>query len=199
MFETLILGIFAVIFFLMFFAWEGYQAVKQEQARIMNSKVTSPRVAEIAARVMREDAVTPSEIRSLAASALAQSRGDDDMSGIEDDRETIAVGIELMCAMVHETAINKGWYDPNMPREFGTCIALIHSELSEALEVMRTGDVTTPDDNLPELSAVGVELADVLIRIADLCEANQINLAQCIVGKMQYNDSRADRHGGKNF
>ena len=51
---------------------------------------------------------------------------------------------------IHNTARAKGWWDE--PREDGTMIALMHSELSEALEALRAGNPA--DDKIPEYEAV---------------------------------------------
>lgn len=68
-------------------------------------------------------------------------------------------------------------------------IALIQSEASEALEGVRKGKM---DDHLPHLPSVNVELADVVIRLADFCYANNIDLERAIVEKLEYNAARAD-------
>ena len=44
---------------------------------------------------------------------------------------------------------------------------------------------------------VGVELADVVIRVLDLAEMLDIDLTGIILTKMKYNESRPYRHGNK--
>ena len=85
----------------------------------------------------------------------------------------------------HAIAKDHGWWDTE--RTFGDLIALVHSELSEALEAYRTWDHNSagmpaacdlepcphPPVTLDEESnPVGVasELADVVIRVADMAE-----------------------------
>lgn len=111
------------------------------------------------------------------------------------DKNIALWAIAHLCDEAYGTAKVKGWHDT--PREDGTLIALMHSELSEALEAMRKPD--KKDEHLPNMSAVGLELADVLIRIFDYCGSRKIDLAACVVAKMEYNDTRPHRHGGKKF
>ena len=68
----------------------------------------------------------------------------------------------------HAIAKDHGWWDE--PRTFGDCIALVHSELSEALEAYRVcGIVDCPHEHT-EGAGVAAELADVVIRVADMAE-----------------------------
>jgi len=76
-------------------------------------------------------------------------------------------GVRQAQELVHRTASNAGWYKnpktgENVDRNFGEVVALMHSELSEALEAHRKGLM---DDKLPHRSGVEVEFADCIIRI----------------------------------
>ena len=71
----------------------------------------------------------------------------------------------------------------------GTKLALIHSEVSEAMEGHRKGKM---DEHLPHLPSINVELADAYIRICDLAGAMNIDLGQAVAEKMAYNATRAD-------
>lgn len=83
----------------------------------------------------------------------------------------------------HDNAKSHGFWDN--PREFGTLIALIHSELSEALEADRHGD----------RAHVAEEIADVFIRMADLCGGLGIDIERAIRDKMHLNKMRPRLHG----
>lgn len=100
---------------------------------------------------------------------------------------------------VHALALRKGWWDtaPNIPEK----LALIHSEISEALECYResfhTGEMPTTISPSGKPEGFGVELADAVIRILDLCGYLGIDLEAEIELKHNYNATRPYRHGGK--
>ena len=106
----------------------------------------------------------------------------------------------------HRVGVAKGWWpvcaDAVTPgrecgRNDGELIALIHSELSEALEALRHGD--PPDDKVPEFRGAETEMADAIIRIMDMGVARGWRIAEALVAKMAFNETRPHRHGGKRF
>ena len=98
--------------------------------------------------------------------------------------------------MAYSNAVDKGWWKEE--RTFGELIALCHSELSEALEEYRNGnDLQTMYFIGDKPEGIPVELADVLIRIFDICGRNGIDLDEAVATKMMYNSTRPIRHGGK--
>jgi NTP pyrophosphatase (non-canonical NTP hydrolase) len=102
--------------------------------------------------------------------------------------------LSVLCEDVHQIARSKGWWD--VPRNDGELIALIHSELSEALEGLREG---SNDKHCPEFLSVEVELADCVIRIMDMCQAKRYRLADAMSAKIEFNKTREYKHGGKRF
>jgi NTP pyrophosphatase (non-canonical NTP hydrolase) len=96
-----------------------------------------------------------------------------------------------LAAEVH-AANARWWYDENgvrLQRNKGELIALMHSELSEALEGERKD---LPDDHLPHRRMAEVEMADVLIRLLDYCGAHGYDLQGACEEKLAYNAKRKD-------
>lgn len=92
----------------------------------------------------------------------------------------------------HSAALD-WWRDPatGEPRDrpFPEIVALMHSELSEALEAHRKA---LRDSHLPHRSGVEVELADLLIRVFDYAGAVHLDLDGAVREKLAYNVHRAD-------
>lgn len=125
-----------------------------------------------------------------------------------DHLETVAYqGLYDAQCLAHETATNTGWYnDPKtgdaIERNFGEVVALMHSELSEALEADRKDLM---DDKLPHRKGVEVEFADCIIRILDTAASLGLDVPGAVIEKNRYNRERADHklanraNGGKKY
>ena len=97
---------------------------------------------------------------------------------------------------IHENAVKHGWWEGGPEaRNIGELIALVHSELSEALEAMRHGN--PPDEHLPQFDNMTVELADAVIRIMDMASGLGLRLGEAIEAKHRYNIQREYKHGKK--
>lgn len=134
--------------------------------------------------------------------------------------------INQMASYIHGVAKAKGWWEK--PREAGTIHMLIVSEIAEATEEARKNTppvyvinhegkpaevvlelesfiysstdkdgVTTRTPIKPEGELI--ELADAMIRIMDYCAFKGWDLEKALHVKIQYNEGRAHRHGGKAF
>lgn len=98
-----------------------------------------------------------------------------------------------MTKKLHDTAVSKGFWEDKC--NDGEKIALMHSELSEVLEGIRHGN--PPDDKIPEFSSAEAELADTIIRIMDYAGHKGFRLAEAIIAKNNYNETRPYKHGKK--
>ena len=100
----------------------------------------------------------------------------------------------------HAIAVSKGWWDED--RNIGELLALVHSEVSEALEEWRDNHPVTEirwegSDQFYKPIGFAMQLADVLIRVADLAVSDGIDLNEALKVKSAYNATRPWRHGGK--
>lgn len=118
---------------------------------------------------------------------------------VEEKRVDVRDHLEDMQRKVTEWCERKGWKgEGSAPVTFGDTMALLHSEVSEALEAYRDwglADATIGEGLKPE--GVGSEFADVLIRLLDDCDRYGVDLRFEFERKMAYNEKRPYQHGGR--
>lgn len=91
--------------------------------------------------------------------------------------------VNELSQICHSIAKEKGFWDEK--RNIGEALMLVVTELAEAMEAHRIKD----DDNFKE------ELADVFIRLFDLCGGLGIDIESSIDNKCQKNKTRPYKHG----
>ena len=106
-----------------------------------------------------------------------------------------SLSIDEICESAYKTSVDKGWHE-NYP-SFPESCALIHSEVSEALESFRENGMFDWTGNNGKPEGVTSELADVIIRICDVAKTHNLPLEDIIKHKLEYNKTRSYRHGGK--
>ena len=96
----------------------------------------------------------------------------------------------------YRNAVSKGFWGAE--RNFGEMVALMHSELSEALEAHRAGEPEFYLDANGKPEGTSVELIDCLIRILDTLQRRipeEFTVEDILRAKMQYNSGRQMMHG----
>lgn len=132
----------------------------------------------------------------------------EELLNLTDEEDLAYRGLRAVARLAHKTASDAGWYrDPQtgkgIDRNFGEVVALMHSELSEALEADRKGLMS---DKLPGIDGRAEEFADCIIRILDTAAAKGLDVAGALILKNRYNRQRADHKlenrsatGGKKY
>ena len=106
------------------------------------------------------------------------------------DRSITLSVLDELIKECHSNSKDKGFWDGKVPATCaGEKIALMHSELSEALEVCRFKSESNREQLLAE------EFADCIIRIFDFAGAANLPLADELLRKMTYNRTRPPMHG----
>ena len=100
---------------------------------------------------------------------------------------------------VHKNAVQHGWYDGQSVKNFGELLMLVVTEVAEVMVEYRNGRLMreTYVNEKGKMCGIPSELADIVIRVMDICGYYEIDLEQAIAEKHEYNKSRPYKHGGK--
>ena len=110
---------------------------------------------------------------------------------------SLAECVNLLQSVCHGASKASGWWtDLNTGQPIQLTKTLISEKLmlivTEVAEAMEGNRKDKMDDHLPHRKMLEVELADAVIRIADLAGALDLNLGEAVQEKLQYNANRAD-------
>ena len=122
--------------------------------------------------------------------------------------------LNALATMIGDDAAANGWSDryfeliqnddfPGLLDHIGAKLALITSEASEALEVLRDAtkieDLVDPQYDGAENKPVGFdsELADIIIRTLHLAHLVGADINGAVEEKIVFNRTRGFRHGGR--
>lgn len=130
------------------------------------------------------------------------SREQQDRKTVQENRDAVLAeackGLEKLCHVARGDAEANGWW--TSPRSEAELIALMHSELSEALECDRNKEPQLYFDEKGKPLGKLSEYADVVIRICDAVGAEHAAaFSEAIRKKVLYNRTRGFKHGGKAF
>jgi len=110
----------------------------------------------------------------------------------------------------YKIAVEHGWWEK--PRDIPELLMLMVTELAEAMEHYRKPFSPAEDHTWQEYrnypsehyytldgkpDGFYIELADIIIRILDLCGHDHVDIGELVRLKMEYNRTRPYRHGGK--
>ena len=97
---------------------------------------------------------------------------------------------DAVASMAWKIAEDHGFHDE---RPFAASAALMHSEISEAVEADRHGN---PDsEKIPGFKHIEEELADLVIRVMDESVHGGHDVGGAVLAKMEYNKGRPYKHG----
>ena len=131
-----------------------------------------------------------------------------------ENKVTETPSLTTLANTIHKGKVKRGYYDD--PKEVGTVLMLIVTELAEAMESYRSDqrlgeginyvdfessiDEPFTDSDVAKFKEVVKdtfedEIADTIIRLFDLCGWMNIDIHKHIMLKLKYNDTRPYKHG----
>lgn len=132
-------------------------------------------------------------------------------------KEIVPPQLNALAGEIHRRNIAKGFFEEK--KNIGEMLALMHSEISEALEADRKSRYCHNENGSPIkvfLAAESMEdadfvewysdnvkgtfeeeMADIFIRVMDMCGYKNIDIVSHVHAKMRFNATREYKHGKK--
>jgi NTP pyrophosphatase (non-canonical NTP hydrolase) len=158
-----------------------HRIASKENPTMQFERFPSIRQSDYEASLRATPVVTSGETRSTLTQIVEAAHANSVTKGFWDDQKLA----------INSTRLDQGLVQRTIPEK----LALIHSEVSEALEDYRDGAMVTTVDGNGKPVGFPSELADIVIRVCDLAGALGIDLDAEIAQKMRHNAGRSRKHG----
>jgi NTP pyrophosphatase (non-canonical NTP hydrolase) len=110
------------------------------------------------------------------------------------ERKLFLMSVDRAVQAAYTNAVRKGFW-PSADVNLAEALMLMVTELAEACEAERRGNPTS--EHITGFSAVEEELADVILRIYNLCGKKHWRIAEAVLAKLDFNATRPYLHGKK--
>ena len=162
------------------------ESIRASMPKPIDHEATNRKQAAVEAEKRRHYAIEEESIARLHENLRIQTS-----LAVETLTPALNGSLCVLAAQINRWMRHQGfWQSENV----GEKLALIHSEVSEAMEADRKG---LASEHLPGFSGVEEEMADIIIRVLDFCYHNDLRLTDAIRSKMNFNLSRPHMHGKK--
>lgn len=150
----------------------------------------------------RPEITNESELKAMREirEALGLHRGSHSESVTAAVRAATARTLSALQDACHGAARSKGWHDGadwSNPQRQLAALMLITTEIAEAAECVRVGQIQPMRGPGGKPEGLPSELADAVIRVLDMAGAMGINIEAAVAEKVAFNATRPHRHGGK--
>lgn len=110
-----------------------------------------------------------------------------------------ATMLDLYSVYIHRANEKKGFYEDWNGSDIQhhlARLALITSEVGEAIEALRAGNLgVLPCEKEPSITAIEEELADIIIRVLDYAGLRNLDIGRAVITKLAVNAERPHKHG----
>lgn len=190
-------------------AWKEFESTVQSYP-IITDKPLGPG-SEIECELMYLDN-DPIDLPKLHLQPIEQPK---------EEKKDMKTNLNELSKSIHANNEIRGFWDGGIEaKNIGEVLCLIHSEVSEALEADRKNHHASKSFNLNQIHSIPLEsqyekqyykqefealvknsfedeLADIIIRVLDVCGAMKIDIDYHIEAKLKYNSLREFKHGKK--
>lgn len=112
--------------------------------------------------------------------------------GAEVGLQLMAVAVEQLAVLCHQTSVTRGYYPPgDPPPTFAHSMGLVMTELAEVVECERKKWVATPSEKIPAYTRLEEEVADAVIRLMDFSGLHGLDVGGAVVAKLLFNRAQS--------